>query len=97
MITLELYELKNLCADMAALGVAAYRKEAAPASDNLSQREAYRQFQETRVKRWVREGLITPYRNGASPNSKRYYSRSELMALHNAEKINAMIHKPHKR
>ena len=40
-ITMELYELKTLCANMAALGVATYQKEAAPASDLISQREAY--------------------------------------------------------
>lgn len=63
-ITMELYELKTLCANMAALGVATYQKEAAPATDLISQREAYRQFQEVRVKRWVENGLITPQRNG---------------------------------
>ena len=31
-ITMELYELKTLCANMAALGVATYQKEAAPAA-----------------------------------------------------------------
>ena len=52
-VTMELYELKTLCSDMAALGVATYQKDAAPATDLISQREAYRQFQEVRVKRWV--------------------------------------------
>lgn len=92
-ITMELYELKTLCANMAALGVATYQKEAAPATDLISQREAYRQFQEVRVKRWVEKGLITPQRNGAAQNSKRYYSRAELMALNQAERLNTIIHK----
>ena len=92
-ITMELYELKTLCANMAALGVATYQKEAAPASDLISQREAYSQFQEVRVKRWVESGLITPQRNGSAKNSKRYYSRAELMAIHNAERLNTIIHR----
>lgn len=92
-VTMELYELKTLCADMAALGVATYQKDAAPATDLISQREAYRQFQEVRVKRWVENGLITPQRNGAALNSKRYYSRAELMAINNAERLNTIIHR----
>lgn len=90
---MELYELKTLCANMAALGVATFQKDVAPATDRLSQREAYRQFQEVRVKRWVEKGLITPQRNGAAANSKRYYSRAELMAINEAEKLNSIIHK----
>ncbi len=92
-ISMELYELKTLCADMAALGVATYQKEAAPANDLISQREAYRLFQEARVKRWVDSGLITPQRNGVALNSKRYYSRAELMAINNAERLNTIIHR----
>ena len=37
-VTMELYELKTLCSDMAALGVATYQKDAAPATDLISQR-----------------------------------------------------------
>lgn len=51
-IILELYELKNLCAEMAELGAANYAKRIAPANDLISQREAYREFQECRVKKW---------------------------------------------
>lgn len=90
---MELYELKTLCSEMAALGVATYQKDASPASDLISQREAYRQFQEVRVKRWVATGMITPQRNGAAKNSKRFYSRAELMAIDNAERLNTIIHR----
>ncbi len=92
-ITMELYELKTLCANMAALGVATYQKDASPAADLISQREAYRQFQEVRVKRWVNDGLITPKRNGAALNSKRFYSRAELLAIHNAERLKTIVHR----
>ena len=45
-ITLELFELKTICMDMAELGVANYIRTQAPAKDLISQREAYRLFQE---------------------------------------------------
>ena len=41
-ITLELYELKNLCSEMAELGAANYVKQTKPSVDLISQREAYR-------------------------------------------------------
>lgn len=92
-ITMELHELKNLCMDMAALGVAQHDKMVAPAKDMVSQREAYRLFQEVRVKRWMAQGLISPDRNGASANAKKYFSRAELMALNNAEKLNSIVNR----
>ena len=58
-IVLELYELKNLCKDMAELGAANYAKMVFPAKDLISQREAYKSFGEARVKRWVRAELLT--------------------------------------
>ena len=45
-IQMELYELKNLCMEMASLGAANYVKQTTPAKDLISQREAYRLFQE---------------------------------------------------
>ena len=45
-IQMELYELKNLCMEMASLGAANYVKQTIPAKDLISQREAYRLFQE---------------------------------------------------
>lgn len=92
-ITLELYELKTLCADMAALGVATQEKMKAPAKDQISQREAFRLFQEGRVRRWVETGLVTPQRNGAAKNSTRYYSRADLMAANQAEILNSILHR----
>ncbi|MBQ0081125.1 MAG: hypothetical protein KBS95_06235 [Alistipes sp.] len=93
MVYLELYELKNLCMGMAELGAANYVKNTAPVKDVLSQREAYMCFGETRVKRWLNSGLVTAQRAGASRNSKRLYSRAELMAASNSEKLNLIINK----
>lgn len=92
-ITLELYELKNLCSEMAELGAANYVKQTKPSVDLISQREAYRLFQESRVKRWVRKGFITGNRGGSSANSKVLYSMADLMAADKSEKINSIINR----
>ena len=92
-IVLELYELKNLCKDMAELGAANYAKMVFPAKDLISQREAYKSFGEARVKRWVRQQLVHPTRNGAEKRSKILYSRAELLTIEKTEKIDTYIHK----
>lgn len=93
MIVIELYELKNICMEMASLGAANYVKMTKPADDLISQREAYREFQECRVKKWVQKGLITTTRGCASIRSKVLYSRADLMAVEKAEKLNCIINK----
>ncbi len=93
MIALELYEIKNLCKDMAELGVATYLKNMAPGSDLISQREAYKQFGEARVKLWRKDGLISPHRTGGSPNSTVRYSRAELLAIDKSESLNKIINR----
>lgn len=93
MITLELFELKNLCMEMAELGVANYVRNTTPAKDLISQRESYRRFQECRVKRWVSTGVVKGVRGGSSIRSKILYSLAELMAADKSEKINSIINK----
>ncbi len=92
-ITLDLYELKNLCSEMAELGAANYVKQTKPSVDLISQREAYRLFQEGRVKRWVQQGLVVGSRSGGSQRSKVLYSMADLMAADKSEKINSIINK----
>ena len=92
-IVLELYELKNICMEMAELGAANYVKNTAPGKDVLSQRQAYDCFGEARVKGWLSRGLVTAHRAGASRNSKRLYSRAELMAAKDGEKLNSIINR----
>ena len=92
-IILELYELKNLCMEMASLGAANYVKMTKPANDLISQREAYREFQECRVKKWVQRGTVSTTRGGASIRSKVLYSRAELLAADKSEKLNTLINK----
>lgn len=93
MITLELYELKNLCKDMAELGAANYAKMLFPAKDLISQREAYRSFGEARVKRWVTQKLVTKVRSGTTERSKVLYSRAELLTVEKSEKLDIYINK----
>ena len=92
-ITLELYEIKNICKEMAELGAANYVKQTKPGEDLISQREAYRVFQECRVKRWVCNGPISPMRSGSSSRSKVLYSMADLLAADKSEKINSIINK----
>jgi hypothetical protein len=93
MITLELYELKNLCMQMSELGAANYAKRVTPAKDSISQREAYRTFGEARVKRWVSMHLVNPIRSGNATRSKFLYSMAELLAVDTSEKLNGIINK----
>ncbi len=93
MIQLELGELKTLCMEMASLGAANYVKMMKPAADLMSQREAYKLYQECRVKKWVRQGVVSAVHSGAAVNSKKLYSRAELMAADKMEKINSLINK----
>ena len=93
MIQLELYELKNLCMEMAELGAANYIKQTKPGKDLISQREAFRIFNETRVRRWIKTQTVVGHREGSSTRSKILYSMAELMSADKSEKINALINK----
>lgn len=90
-ITMELYELKNLCMEVSELAVANYVKKTKPGNDLISQREAYRLFQESRVKRWLHQGMVKTIRSGSSVRSKVLYSMAELMAVDNAERLKPII------
>lgn len=93
MVKLELYQLKNIISMMAELGASAYAKMIFPAKDLISQREAYKSFGEARVKRWVRQQLVHPTRNGTEKRSKILYSRAELLTIEKTEKIDIYINK----
>lgn len=92
-IVLELYELKNLCLEMSELGAAQYQKRTAPVKDELTQREAYSLFGEAKVKRWVSAGLVRGQRDGVCRNSPKRYSRVDLMAANQAEKLNNIVNR----
>jgi hypothetical protein len=91
MITIELYELKNICMDMAELGAANYTKILSPVKDNISQRKAYELFGEARVKNWAKRGLLHTIRSGETIRSKILYSYAELLALDKSERMNKIV------
>ncbi|MDH6357628.1 hypothetical protein [Parabacteroides sp. PF5-9] len=94
MITLELYELKNISMEMAELGVASYVKRIKPTTDQISQREAYRLYGEAKIKNWVKQGLIKEVkRSGSTIRSKILYSRSELIGIEVAYKLDSIINR----
>lgn len=49
----------------------------------LSQRESFRKFGETNVRRWKREGKVNPHKKG----SIIYYNTSELEAMQNINEL----------
>lgn len=91
-VTLDLFQLKQMCRDMAALGAAQWQKMNAPEKDFCSQREAYGKFGEERVKRWLKQSLITPHRTGVAKNSKKLFSKAELLAVYNAEQQQSYVY-----
>jgi hypothetical protein len=84
MIALDLYEYKNMLMEMMELGTAAYIMRTTPAKDLISQREAYREFGEARVKNW--SSRLSKKRIGTASRSKILYSRTELLAFDRSEK-----------
>lgn len=83
-IVFDLYEYKTMAMDLMTLGAAAYVMQITPAKDLISQREAYREFGEARVKKW--SGMLSKKRTGIAARSKILYSRAELLALDKSEK-----------
>lgn len=79
---------------MSELGAANYAKRLAPGKDLISQREAYRQFGEARVKDWERRGLINgKIRSGSASNSKILYSIAELLSIETANKLTYFVNR----
>lgn len=97
-ITLDLYELKSICMDMAELGAAANEKRRSPLSDEIKQREAFRWLKSlghepAMLERMERDGLVHRRRKGTSRNSPIMYSRLEIQSALNAMKMNGYINK----
>lgn len=85
MIT-DLFFIKALMIDCAELGAANYAKSVQPKSDDLTKNQAYDKFGEGWVKTCIKRELIKGKRKGPAKNSPIYFSRSELMAVRNAQK-----------
>lgn len=84
-MTQELYLIKNLMIDCAEMGAAKCLKKLQPKSDDITQRKAYKEFGEAWIDARTSAKLLHPDRRGTSKNSPLYYSRSEILALKNAE------------
>ena len=60
--------IRDIIKDAFAAGMLEADKIRYPNRDLISQREAYRRFGETSIKRWRNAGLITPQRTGPNAN-----------------------------
>lgn len=77
---LNLFEEKALRIESAKMGAEIALSRLGLIKDEISQREAYRQFNETTVRSWVNKGLIKRIKPGEL-NSRATYSRIELETL----------------
>jgi len=90
-ITIPLYLHNSMMKEMAELGAANYAKMVFPIKDSMSEREAFRAYGETNVKRWVKNGMVSFRRTSVAENSKKNYSRAELLAASFSEKHNSAM------
>jgi hypothetical protein len=93
-IMLSVPELQEIIQGASELGAANYAKTQAIGNDFISQAKAYGEFGESRVKRWKKMDMVHPVRNGKTINSKIIYSRTELLSVEKAERLQKLIIKP---
>jgi hypothetical protein len=80
MYQFESYELKGLLADAVEIGYKKALVETGQIKTFLSQRQAFRLYGETTVKRWIAAHLIEPDQDGSNTSKKRY-DRMQLEIL----------------
>jgi hypothetical protein len=90
-MNLQLYELKNIMMEMSELGAANYAKQIKPVADQISEREAFRRFGETKIRVLVKMKLIHWERNGTASRSKKLYSIAEILTALKAEGLRSVI------
>lgn len=78
---IELWELKNIVKAAAEEAVRKYVLSQNPGDDEMTERQAYREFGTGWVNSQVALGLIKPTRRGTAKNSPKVYSRSALTDL----------------
>lgn len=83
----DIYTIKELMTSCAEVGAANMARTLQPKSDELTQNEAFEKFGQGWVRECVRRELIKGKRKGPAKNSPIYYSKSELVAVRNSEKL----------
>jgi hypothetical protein len=78
---IELWELKNIVKAAAEEAVKKYILSQEPTKDEMTERQAKKEFGEGWIDNQVALGLVKPIRKGIYKNSKKIYSRSALMEL----------------
>lgn len=78
---IELWELKNIVKAAAEEAVKKYILSQEPTKDEMTERQAKKEFGDGWVEHQVSLGLVTPIRKGVHKNSKKIYSRSALLDL----------------
>lgn len=78
---IELWELKNIVQAAAEEAVKKYILSQHPTKDEITERQAYKEFGSAWVRGQVALGLVKPFRKGESRNSAKVYPRSVLMEL----------------
>ena len=78
---IELWELTNIVKAAAEEAVKKYILSQEPTKDEMTERQAKKEFGDGWVDSQVALGLVKPIRKGIHKNSKKIYSRSALMEL----------------
>lgn len=79
-----LFEEKQMRIESATIGAEIVLKRLGLIVDEISQREAYRLFGQSKVRTWVNQGLARKIKTG-DRNSKTTYSRIELETIKRLE------------
>lgn len=88
---MDAFELKQLLIEASKIGAAEVLKTQAPASDELSEKQAAEFAGRTWIKQNVLDGKLSFHRVGPAKNSKKIFSRTEIMALKSSERLNLIL------
>lgn len=83
----DIFLTKRDLEDFANLVAAAVIKQITPVKDRISTNQAYQEFGRRWIDSRTKAELLHPHRSGKSANSPRHYSRAEIVALQEAEKL----------
>jgi hypothetical protein len=96
----DLFAIQHQVTQMADVIACAIIKRQQPAADLMTKREAYKFAGRGWIDKRLEEGLLKAVRKGTCKNSPRMFSRTEIVALQEAERLKKrafMTYKPHKR